>query len=209
MNRPPLTTVVLMTAVAGLSASAALALWWPMRAPPAPSVPASPTGAVAPSPLPAPADVMTPASLAGLTASPIFYRSRAFVPVEDPEEIAASRPSYVLAAAMTLPKGRSVAYLRKPGEPTTVRVAVGDDLGGWTVRSIDVRRVVATRGTATAEFVPAIGAASTGLVRVAAGSAPPPAPGARVLGARGLLASNQGGRAVGREDARTYRPPPH
>jgi hypothetical protein len=152
--------------------------------------------------------VRAEATLVGLKTAPLFYRSRALVVVNDPTQLAASRPQFILVVSIQEPRGTRVAYLRPTTSGDTVRVRVGDDLGGWTVTAIDLTRVVAERGGQQVEIVAATHLLSPGLVRVAN-----PSPSVTTAGYRTLRASNtaipvRAKTATEAREARTYRPPP-
>ncbi len=147
----------------------------------------------------------TRVDLGRLRESPVFYASRRSVVEEDTTELLASQPHYVLAAAMVVPKRVSVAYLqRAEGDANPVRVQEGDDLAGWTISRIEVRRVVATRGSLSVEIVPILHPTGQGLVRRATNGLPSTA-GVRTLGATGQLHSPRMGPPRG---SRLFTPPP-
>ncbi len=201
MRLPP-GLIALMAANVAIATAAGLIAWVPghhesrleklVRSIPMPNIPpASPPA--------------TAANLQAMRNSPMFYQARAIVVVEDPAVIMATRPDYILAAAMILPQGHSVAYLKPPGAGTTaIRVRIGDDLGGWTVSAIEPRRVVAVRKALSVELVPVAKPEAQGLTRVAL-TPPPRTEGIRMLGATGNRPTTLGD--VPRE-ARLYRPPP-
>jgi hypothetical protein len=201
--RPSASTLALAGVLALLSTGTAGLLWTPLAiedniARQALSYPPLKVAA-----LPKP----TTASLAALRSSPVFYRSRETLHVEDPATIAASRPQYVLQAAVLAPQGRSFAYVKSATGGEAVRVRPGASLDGWVVKTIDLRRVVAARGGQTAEILPPARPGYTGLIRVPLSGAAPTTPTTRLLTAVGGIGPRVNTIQPLRE-ARTYRAPP-
>ena len=154
MRLPP-NLIALIGVNIALAAAAGLVAWVPAH------YEARLETLIRPIPMPNSPPTIPPATAANVQAmrnAPMFYQARAIVVVEDPALIMATRPDYILAAAMILPQGHSTAYL-KPPEPgtTAIRVRIGDDLGGWTVSVIEPRRVVAVRKALSVEIVPDTG----------------------------------------------------
>ena len=201
MRLPP-NLIALIGVNIALAAAAGLVAWVPAH------YEARLETLIRPIPMPNSPPTIPPATAANVQAmrnAPMFYQARAIVVVEDPALIMATRPDYILAAAMILPQGHSTAYL-KPPEPgtTAIRVRIGDDLGGWTVSVIEPRRVVAVRKALSVEIVPLAKPDAQGLTRVAM-TPLPRSGGIRTLGATGNRPTTLGD--VPRE-ARLYRPPP-
>jgi hypothetical protein len=205
MRIPP-TTLSLACALVLLSTTAAGLLWTPLRTERDISRQAV---SYPPLKLAVTAAKVAPASLATLRSSPLFYRRRETLQVEDPETIAASRPQYVLQAVVLAPEGRSFAYLKPVKGGEAIRVRPGASLDGWLVKAIDLRRVTAARGGQVAEILPLARAANAGLIRVPLSSAAvaPAIPAKRLLTAVG---SNRGPSSAiqPHSEARTYRAPP-
>ena len=148
---------------------------------------------------------VTEVALAGLRDSPVFYQSRRWLVEEDPAELLATQPKYVLAATLVLPRKKSIAYLRAvDGPATTVRVQEGDNLAGWTVKTVDVHRVVVTRGSLAVDILPVAKPESAGLIRWTPGTGPASG-GVRVLAATGRAGNS---RANPPRESRVFRPPP-
>jgi hypothetical protein len=89
-----------------------------------------------------------------------------------------------------------------------VRVRVGDDLGGWVIKTIELRRVVAARSGETTEILPAPRPASVGLTRVSTTAVAAIPSGSRVLAGRGVSPTQVSGATRLLREARTYRAPP-
>jgi len=149
-----------------------------------------------------------PITVAALRTSPVFYRSRELIEVEDPAQVLASRPNYVLSAAMLLPRGKHIAYLKAPGPGSdTIRVQEGDSLQGWRIRTIELQRVVVARNDLTVEILPITKTTAQGLVRVTSVAAAPTFAGVRLLSATGSAGPRVNAPVVHRE-ARLFQPPP-
>lgn len=146
--------------------------------------------------------------LAALRTTPIFYRSRETVKVEDPAAIAASMPQYVLIAALTAPGGASVAYVRSASGKDAQRVRPGDNLEGWAVKSIEVKKVILARAGQTTEILANTKPAAVGLTRrLVSASVLPESTATRVLTAHGASAATPSQAVHATREARTYRPP--
>ena len=110
MRLPP-NLIALIGVNIALAAAAGLVAWVPAH------YEARLETLIRPIPMPNSPPTIPPATAANVQAmrnAPMFYQARAIVVVEDPALIMATRPDYILAAAMILPQGHSTAYATPP-----------------------------------------------------------------------------------------------
>jgi hypothetical protein len=109
----------------------------------------------------------------------LFYASRRFfVPQVTPALL--PRPDYLLAGTFIIPRKPAVALLVEVASGSTRRVLQGDQLGGWTVGSVESGRVILTYEGQSIEIVRPVRVQSSGLTVTPMPA--PPADGIKVLG---------------------------
>ena len=141
----------------------------------------------------------------------VFQADRSWVPPPPPEPNF-PRPDYLLASALILPEGKSVAFVKSVTGSDTIKVHVHDPLDGWTVTAIEPKRVLLKQGHQVCELLPkaapivtmADAASTLSLVTVAAD-------GHRVLGVKGTRTARRssgvgGPHAVEQPKLRLMRP---
>ncbi|MEP7246142.1 MAG: hypothetical protein ABI885_21015 [Gammaproteobacteria bacterium] len=160
----------------------------------------------------------------------LFYASRSFFVAPPPgaAPVTPPKPDYLLAGTLIIPRKPTVALLQQRAGGAVRKVRPGDDLEGWTVRSVENRTVVLMFGEEHMEIVSVARSARQGIVampvsRGARGGAPNPSTNpssppetvavpatVRTLGKggnteRALREASAGGQAL--NDARLYVPP--
>ena len=133
----------------------------------------------------------------------VFYTHRVFFQPPTPGQ-AVPVPEYDFAGSISLPQGKSLAFVKKKSDKSNRTVHVGDDLDGWRVESIDAQRVVIARESQKIELKLANEPQASGLVH---GTVTPyvAQSGLRTIG--GGTATIHPPQAVTRA-VRTYQPPP-
>lgn len=140
----------------------------------------------------------------------LFYSTREFyiAPVAAMEPPPPPKPNYRLTGTLAIPNKPMIAMLTQTDGTATRKVIEGDALDAWTVKTVEVNKVVLTAGAQTEELVSAK-ATSSGLtrqplVRATAVSAG----GVRTLSGSGASGgvSSQAQALINRP--RLYRPPP-
>lgn len=162
------------------------------------------------------------ADLAAIQAQPLMHSTRAFYvpPPPNAAPVAPPLPEYRLAGSFISPNKPAVALLANPNG-TTRRVHKGDDVDGWSVQSIEGKRVVLRWQEQTREIGVPAAPMSSGLRRMpiqrsrvasstgttislgAGGTSPASGSGTQYSGAP----SQYGGAPIDRP--RVYRPPPN
>ncbi len=145
---------VLTMGLVAINGLLALALWWLLR-PQAPDTPPA-ASAAPPAAFQLPADPLPqpPASsFQELAERPLFWPERRAdeVPAEPAGNAVAVSTLTLLGVAIT--PGDQQAMLRKQGDPQVLYARAGDVVEGWTVESIEPKRVVLNRGGTQAEVL--------------------------------------------------------
>lgn len=153
------------------------------------------------------------ADVASIQDAALFHASRRFyvAPPPNPVPVAPPRPDYRLAGTFVVPNKPNAAWLMSNSTQQSLRVKVGESVGGWTVQGIEKGRVLLQYENETMQIGdparPATGglnvvpmkrttiATATGVKMLGNPAAPVPGP-----------QIEQGAAPVG-GDARLYRPP--
>jgi hypothetical protein len=130
----------------------------------------------------APVDAPAIAGIDSLQARAIFHQSRSFYVEPPPQVIEQPPPDYRLAGSMSV-AGKQSAVLVNPQTGTRLRVAMGDQVDGWTVAAIHPGKVILQSGERMAEITSAARTQSGGVTVTSAQVVPSAnASGVRFLG---------------------------
>lgn len=109
--------------------------------------------------------LLAPASFDALQSQAVFHKSRSFY-VAPPATVQQPTPDYRMVGLMAMPNRPPSAVLMNNQSNARVRVAVGDQLDGWTVAEVTARKVVIQLGDRTVEIDSASRGAPGGMVAV-------------------------------------------
>jgi type II secretory pathway component PulC len=160
-------------------------------------------------------DLPTPSiDVASIQDAALFHASRRFYVAPPPSTVpvAPPRPDYRLAGTFVVPNKPTVAWLMSNATQQSLRVKVGESVGGWTVQGIEKGRVVLQYENETMQIGDPARPASGGLnVVPMKRTTIATATGVKVLGNSGTTNSSSPSIAPSvpvSGDARLYRPPP-
>lgn len=106
-----------------------------------------------------------PASFDGLQSQAVFHKSRSFY-VAPPATVQEPTPDYRMVGLMALPNRPPSAVLMNNQSNARIKVAVGDQLEGWSVAEVSAKKVVIQLGARTIEISSASRGTSGGMVAV-------------------------------------------
>lgn len=107
---------------------------------------------------------VAPMSLDGLQSQAVFHKSRSFYVAPASPVAQQPPPDYRMVGLMALPNRPPLAVLINNQSNVRVRVAVGDQLDGWSVADVSAKRVVVQLGDQTSEITSTTRAGSGGVV---------------------------------------------
>lgn len=107
---------------------------------------------------------LAPASFDGLQSQAVFHKSRSFYVAPASPAAQQPPPDYRMVGLMALPNRPPSAVLLNNQSNARLRVAVGDQLDGWSVAEVSAKRVLLQLGERTAEINSASRAAPGGMV---------------------------------------------
>jgi hypothetical protein len=162
------------------------------------------------------------ADISGLRDKPLMYATRA-VYVAPPTQISVAppAPAYKLAGTLVMPSKPTRATLVPMAGGRSIRVKPGDSLDGWTVQSVDMKRVILAFGEQRTELSRSSDAPAGRMIRGqlenGGGSSSGSGPLGETPGEGRLLASGSSssaanalprGKAALFSEPRLYQPPP-